>query len=323
VKTWLANFESCYQCLDKLRKPFLLRSLAKCRQTVGVRRVFCIRRRCRAIEYSASPSRLTRTEGPAVPALDLAKLTAVVRNFERPKSLRRLVRSVRRFYPQLRLLVADDSTEPRPVKGVDFLQLPSDSGRAACQNALLARVRTPYFLLLDITAELHRGTRVDQLLQLVVDDKLDIAAGELIACQRRLLVFTRRQPRPEHGLCELARDQLTLTRGVRSRGDGFSWCDLVGNFYVARTNKVRTLGGWDPELRDDEREEFFVRAQRHGLRVGIAPEATIWHWHAAPETRTPISRQSEMPLAVAKMGLARMTDFAGDVVKAPRRALAA
>jgi GT2 family glycosyltransferase len=258
-----------------------------------------------------------------VPAVDLAKLTAVVRNFERPKSLRRLVRSVRRCYPQLRLLVADDSSEPRPVKGVDTLQLPSDSGRAACQNALLARVRTPYFLLLDNTAELHRGTRVEQLLQLMLDDKLDVAAGEIVACRRRLLWFTRRHVRPEHGLCELARDQLTLTRGVRSRGEGFSWCDLVGNFFVARTNKVRTLGGWDPELRDDEREEFFVRAQRHGLRVGLAPEVTIWHWLETPESRLPASQQNQLPLAVARMGLARMTDFDGNVVKAPRRAMAA
>lgn len=258
-----------------------------------------------------------------MPVADLAKLTAVVRNFERPKALRRLVCSVRRLCPQLRLLVADDSSEPRPVKGADCLTLPSDSGRAACQNALLARVRTPYFLLLDNLAELHRGTHVEQLLQLVVDDKLDIAGGEIIACQRRLVFFTRRRPQSEHGLCELARDQLTLTPGVRSRGDGFSWCDLVGNFYVARTNKVRALGGWDPELHDDEREEFFVRAQRHGLRVGFSSEASIWHWLEKPEAKQVAEPQCQMPLAVAKMGLARMTDFNGQTVKAPRRALAA
>jgi Glycosyl transferase family 2 len=264
-----------------------------------------------------------RSRGTAVPTVDLAKLTAIVRNFERPKALRRLVRSVRRSCPQLRLLVADDSTEPRPVKGVECLQLPSDSGRATCQNALLARVRTPYFLLLDNTAELHRGTRIEQLLQLLVDDKLDVAAGEIVACRRRLLWFTRRRPQSEHGLCQLAGDQLTLARGVRSHGDGFSWCDLVGNFYVARTGKVRALGGWDPELRDEEREEFFVRAQRHGLRVGIAPEVTIWHWLEASEARLPATRQDQMPLSVAKMGLARMTDFDGNVVKAPRRGQAA
>lgn len=258
-----------------------------------------------------------------MPAADLAKLTAIVRNFERPKALRRLVRSIRRFYPQLRILAADDSVEPRPLKGIEQIQLPSDSGRSACQNAVLARLRTPYFLLLDNTAELHRGSRIEQLLQLVVDDHLDIAAGDVVRCQRKLLLLTKRQHRPEHGLCEIAGNHLTLRRGHRSRGEGFSWCDLVGNFYVARTNKVRTIGGWDPELRDDEREEFFVRAQRHGLRVGLAPETSIWQWHEASESRTSAREHSELGLAVAKMGLERMTDFDGRVAKAPRRAMAA
>jgi len=258
-----------------------------------------------------------------VATADLAKLTAIVRNFERPKALRRLVRSIRRFYPQLRILIADDSIEPQPLQGLEQISLPSDSGRSACQNALLARLRTPYFLLLDNTAELHRGSHIEKLLQLVVDDKLDIAAGDVTGCQRKLLLFTKRQHRPEHGLCEIAGNQLTLRRGHRSQGEGFLWCDLVGNFYVARTNKVRTIGGWDPELRDDEREEFFVRAHRHGLRVGLAPESAVWHWHEASQSRTPARQHSELGLAVAKMGLARMTGFDGQVAKAPRRVMAA
>jgi hypothetical protein len=254
---------------------------------------------------------------------DLAKLTAIVRNYERPKALRRLVRSIRRHYPQLRILAADDSIEPRPPKGVELIQLPSDSGRSACQNALLARLRTPYFLLLDKTAELHRGSKIEQLFQLVVDNKLDIAGGDMIRCQRKLLLFTKRKHQPEHGLCETAGDQVTLCRGYRSRGEGYSWCDMVGNFYVARTNKVRTIGGWDPELRDDERVEFFIRAQHHGLRVGHVPETSIWQWHEASEAQASSRDQSELGLAVAKMGLVQMTDFDGRTTKAPRRAMAA
>jgi hypothetical protein len=254
---------------------------------------------------------------------DLAKLTAIVRNYERPKALRRLVRSIRRHYPQLRILAADDSIEPRKLKGLELIQLPHNSGRSACQNALLARLRTPYFLLLDNTAELHRGSKIEQLFQLVVDNKLDIAGGDIIRCQRKLRLFTRRKHLPEHGLCEIAGNHVTLCRGHRSSGEGYSWCDLVGNFYVARTNKVRSIGGWDPELRDDEREEFFVRAQHHGLRVGHVPEVSVWQWHEASETRTPAREHSELGLAVAKMGLAQMTDFDGRATKAPRRAMAA
>ena len=258
-----------------------------------------------------------------MPTADLKKLTAVVHTHQRPKSLAQLVKSFRKFYPQLRLLVADDSLEPQSIKGVDTLQLPSGSGRAACLNALLARVRTPYFLLVDDVTELNRASQLELLLQALVDDKLDVAAGDIVACRRRFYFFTRRQPQPQHGLCEISSTSLKLRRGTRLVGDGFSWCDFVGNFYVARTNKVRTIGGWDAELHDDEREEFFVRAQRQGLRVGLVPEVAAWQWQESSDTDQSDAKPDLKSLAVAKMGLERMTDLEGRQFKAPRRAQAA
>ena len=258
-----------------------------------------------------------------MPTADLKKLTAIVRTSNRYRSLKRLVKSVRKFYPQLRLLVADDSLEPQNVQGVDSLRLPERSGRAACLNALLARVRTPYFLLLDELAELNRASQLEQLLQALADDKLDVAGGDIIGCRRRFYFFTRRQHEPRHGLCEISASSLKIRQGTRLVGDGFSWCDFVGDFYVARTNKVRTIGGWDAELCDDEREEFFVRAQRHGLRVGLVPEVSAWQWQESLDSDEDQSRPNLKSLAVAKMGLERMTDLQGQLYKAPRRAMAA
>jgi len=252
---------------------------------------------------------------------DLSQLTAIISTANRPKSLRRLVQSLRRQLPELRILVADPSREPSVPKQADQVKLPPGVGRASCCNALLSRVRTPYFLLLDDRAELTAETQVEPLLQLVVDDKLDLAAGDFLGCQRQWWFFVKRVPQPGHGLLDFAGDQLTLRPGHRTIGEGYAWCDLVHNFFVARTAKVRNLGGWDPELENDEREEFFVRAHRQGLRVGLAPEVVASLWNEPVETEgTVVDRKS---LAVAKMGLARMTDFEGRVVKAPRRAMAA
>ncbi len=254
-------------------------------------------------------------------AADFSQLTTIISTANRPKSLRRLVQSVQKQLPESKILVADDSPQARVPKQVDQVKVPPGVGRASACNALLSRVRTPYFLMLDERAELTVETEVDALLQLVVDDKLDLAAGDFVGCRRRLWFFVKRQPQPGHGLLEFAGDSLTLKPGHRTIGEGYAWCDLVHNFYVARTAKVRNLGGWDPELENDEREEFFVRGQRQGLRVGLAPEvvASLWNEPHEIETTT-VDRRS---LAVAKMGLVRMTDFEGQVVKAPRRALAA
>ena len=253
---------------------------------------------------------------------DLSKLTAIIRTFDRPKSLNRLVKSIRRFLPDLKVLVADDGIESTSCKQVDYFRLPSEKGQAAANNALLARVRTPYFLLLDEQAELHRDSQLLSLLKLVTNDSLDIAAGSIVTCETKLWFFTKRKPSAQHGLLEIAGDRLTLLPGARSQGEGFWWCDIVGSFFVARTDRVRSMGGWDPELRDDAREEFFFRAHRHGIRVGIHPESSSWLWQDnARQTTAP--QHDQLGLAVAKMGLAQMTDAAGRVIRAPRIARAA
>lgn len=254
---------------------------------------------------------------------DLSKLTAIISTSDRPKSLKRLVRSLHRGYPELRVLVADASSEPsRPLCDTETIQLPAGTSRSEGFNALLARVRTPYFLLLDEQCELPKETQIEPLLRLLAQDELDIAAGDLIECRKSLWFFIKRVARPEHGLMEFAGDSLTLSRGCRTAGEGFNWCDLVGPFFVARTNKVRTLGGWDQELIRDEQVEFFVRAHRRGLRVGLVPEVTSWKWNE-PAAANQSAQPDMKSLAVAKMGLSRLTDLDGGIYKAPRRAQAA
>ena len=253
---------------------------------------------------------------------DLSKLTAIIRTFDRPAALKRLVKSIRRFHPTMKVLVADDGVEAISCKQTDCFRLPSEKGQAAAHNALLARIRTPYFLLLDDRAEIHRDSQLMSLLEIVASDRLDVAAGELVASETKFWFFTKRKLQSQHGLMEIAGDRLTLLAGSRSQGEGFWWCDIVGNFFVARTDRVRAMGGWDPELRDDAREEFFFRAHRHGIRVGIQPTSSIWLWQEKTKPAD-APQHDHLGLAVAKMGLSHMTDLTGRVIRAPRMARAA
>jgi GT2 family glycosyltransferase len=273
-------------------------------------------------EIPANLSTLVCQAGLTVATSDTSKLTAIIRTFDRPQALKRLVKSIRKFHPTMKVLVADDGIEATSCKQADCFRLPSEKGQAAAHNALLARVRTPYFLLLDDRSELHRESQLPTLVDLVASDRLDIAAGSLVSCQTKFWFFTKRKPIAEHGLLEIAGDRVALIAGSRSQGDGFWWCDLVANYFVARTDRVRAMGGWDPELRDDSREEFFFRAHRHGIRVGIQPASSIWLWQEkAKVSEEP--QHDQLAIAVAKMGLTQMTDLTGRVIRAPRMARAA
>jgi hypothetical protein len=259
-----------------------------------------------------------------VSSADFSRLTTIVHTSERPGSVDRLVRSSGWVYPQLRVLVADDSAKPQPIAGADAVKVPSGAGVSAARNALLSRVRTPYFLLLEDGMELNRRSGVERLLELVAAGKLDIAAGEVVACRRRFGLFTSRKLEPGHGAFEFEADTMRIvpaSRGVHPDGPGAQSCDITHNFFVARVDKVRAIGGWDAQLQVDERVEFFFRACRYGLKVGVCPESIVYRWDDKPAAR--VAKRDFTSLAVAKMGVSRLIDAEGRTHEAAPHARAA
>lgn len=262
---------------------------------------------------------LTRNEALQVSTDRRRPLTAIITAFRSPKSLLRLLRRLRRYEPGLRLLVASDRAE-LPVPGeADCICLPADVGLSAGRNALLARVQTPYFLLLDDSLQFCRQTKIGRLLSIVSSGDFDLAAGDVLRCQHKFLL-PKREPNPQHGTFHIESphsegDRLLLQRGGTAAGDGILRCDLTHNFFVARTDRVRAMGGWDPAMVTGDRVEFFYRAWQHGLRIGVCPEVLVRRWDAPPQ-RSDGDADNRMGLAVAKMGFARMVDFDGELFAA-------
>lgn len=251
---------------------------------------------------------------------DLSKLTAIVYANGRHKSVERLIQSATRLHPQLRVVVGDDSRQPQPIAGADPIKMPAGIGVSASRNALLARVRTPYFLLLEETMELHAGSHMEKLLEAVASGQCDIAAGEIFGCRRKFGLFTSRTLEPGHATIDATDDALKLTAGARPGVGGVLSCDVTHNYFVARTDKVRAMGGWDPQLQVDERLEFFVRARRAGIKVGVCPASIAWRWTDVP-VATPARDFSS--LAVAKMGVSRLVDAEGRTFSATAHSQAA
>lgn len=243
-------------------------------------------------------------------------LTALIKTFERPKQLRRLVRSITKFYPGLHIIVADDSFQPDPIPRVEYVRLPADSGISVGRNAMLQRVKTPYFLLLDDDTEFTRHTRVEQLLSTIQNFEVDLAAGNYIRCKRQLL-WIRQKPQPFCGTIERSGSQLTISAGYRAVQPGLILCDLVHNFFVASTNAIRGMGGWADVLKLNEHAEFFVRFQEHGLQAAYCPEVTVRHWFARSPKYAPYRDRNFWPLAAQLMGITRFTDMSGRVREFP------
>lgn len=244
---------------------------------------------------------------------DLSQLTAVIKTFQRPLALDRLIRSIRRYYPQLAIAVADDGLVPSPRDDVDYMRLAEDVGLSAGRNALLRHIRTPYFLLLDDDLEFTRRTRIERLLKLVAGGVADLAGGDYYRCKRKWL-FLRRRWQPFHGNFRFQDGDLWLVREFHATHPDYRFCDVVHNFFVARTADVLELGGWDEQLKLNEHVEFFVRLHRQGKRVAYCPDVIARHWSVRNAAYTPFRDRDFTGLAAQKIGVRHVHTFGGKVI---------
>ncbi len=180
------------------------------------------------------------------------QLTILIKTFERPAILRRLVASIRRGYPSLPIIVADDSRNPIEIGDAEIVALPFDSGVSAGRQAALDRVRTPFVMVADDDFVFMRDTALAlAVARLVKNPAIDILGGQLIDLPQ--LRFRE----PPLGQIFATRAQPLVPIG--STIDGLLVCDKVANFYVARTERLR-LVGWDAALRRIDHADFFTRA---------------------------------------------------------------
>jgi glycosyltransferase involved in cell wall biosynthesis len=253
---------------------------------------------------------------------DLSQLTAIIKTFHRPRALDRLIRSIRRYYPQLSISVADDGITPSPRNDVDYLRLPPDVGLSAGRNALLRHIGTPYFLLLDDDLEFCSQTRIEHLLEPVFRGGVDIAGGDYYHCKRKLF-FTRRRWQPFHGIFRFENGDLQLVRETRAARPQINFkyelCDVVHNFFVARTADVLELGGWDEELKLNEHVEFFVRLRRAQRRVAYCAHVVALHWKERHENYTCYRDRDFTSLAAKKIGVRRVNRFHGQPIASGAR----
>jgi GT2 family glycosyltransferase len=251
-------------------------------------------------------------------ASDVAsKVTALVKTFERPRSLDRLLRSLRRFYPNLRVIVGDDSVTAFPRTDVDYVRLPVDIGVAAGRNAVLELVETPYFLSLDDDFSFTAVTRIEELVDTLQRHDAALVAGDLIRCEQKFPLWIRRNREVYHGLIRREGDSLRLIPGhSTSVGEAFA-CDLAPHFFLARTDVIRSLGGWFAPLKMDEHQELLFRLKEEELTVLHRPDVSIEHWQDRPEVYAAFRARDYLPLVASRHGLRQITDLQGNLREFP------
>jgi glycosyltransferase involved in cell wall biosynthesis len=233
-------------------------------------------------------------------------ITVVVKAFERPHALRRLLTSIRRFYPGIAIVVVDDSAEPlEPVPAdITYLHEPYRSlGAAHGRNVGLRHARTPYVLFSDDDMVFERRTDLGRMLY-----ALESTAFDVVSCVWLDFEPWRgicRGPRRFEGTLDVEERTLVHRLGETRRvQDGLPVFDIVHQFFIAAKERLGR-DPWDAELNLSEHYELFLLLEDRGLLCTRLADVVVQHRQELPsgyqEIREDTARYVETWLA--KRGL--------------------
>jgi hypothetical protein len=223
----------------------------------------------------------------ALPSLALAFAT-----IERPQVAQRLVRSVRKYFADLPIYVADQSRQVAAMAGfyqqhaVTLLRMPYDAGVTASRNRLAQEIREDYFVLCDDDFIIGPQTRFGDALHILeTHPEIGVVGGKLydfgwneewVRNWELFLQYDRQQKIlfsiPIYESAPRARE----VGGIR-----FFLCDAVLNFAVFRRSIFSEGVQWDERFKSNgEHEDFFLNLKVNSPhRVAYLPTMVAHHHH--------------------------------------------
>lgn len=228
------------------------------------------------------------------PARGGSSLALAFATIERPPVVQRLIRSVRRYFPDMPIYVADQSREIGRMLAfydahrVHLVTMPFDAGVAASRNWLVAAMTEDFFVLCDDDFILDSQTSFGDALAIFA------ARPEIGVIGGRLRDTSNGTPYDRHWEMHLHYDRagrlltsIPIYRFAprqRRLGDiAYYECDTVLNFAVFRRAIFADGIGWDERFTcNGEHEDFYLNLKLNSAhRVGYLPSMVALHDHPA------------------------------------------
>lgn len=257
----------------------------------------------------------------------MQNITFLIKTFDRPSCVKRLVKSIYRYYPRTKVLIADDSrgqsckqyfAKRFPDKEITVYELEPDQGLSFGRNYLVDRVSTDYFVLLDDDFVFDSKTNIEGALEIVKEKDLDILGGYFrnfavrngfISLVKLAVQNVIHYDNPANYLgafryCE--DDHVLYIDRVRHEFPDYVETDIVQNFFVARTSVIRDVNRWDDELKLQEHTAFFYKAKQNGLKVAFSNIFSVQHKPVRTKSYRAYRNRNYFQLFMEKYGIQKV-----------------
>lgn len=186
-------------------------------------------------------------------------VTALIKAFKRPHAVKNLYESIRNFYPNLKIVIVDDSEEAMDQsifdENVNYIHTEFDIGLSAGRNLGIKNIDTKYFLLLDDDFLFIEDTKIEKMYDILENKGFDIVAGGVHDFGTK--------PRSFQGIFKKKDTTLMLLdKSYRKKHNGYKCYDYVINFFLGKTDLIKN-NLWTPELKLAEHEDFFYNLSKN------------------------------------------------------------
>lgn len=208
-------------------------------------------------------------------------VTFAVKTFLRPRTMNRCLAGIRQTTFTGQVVVADDSDKywSTADPAVQVVKLPFNVGISRGRNAALEQVKTKYVLFTDDDTVHTRASNWQKAYEyLEAHPDVDAVACTLIEVPSfRTHVYGSKAETLYAKSADPVYEPGQLVHGLPFRL-------MTSNDFLARTESIRSIGGWDDELRLNEHRDFFSRASG---KLVFVQDPEVFAFHA----RTPWNKK--------------------------------
>lgn len=224
--------------------------------------------------------KVTGAKMPSAEEIDAMRknVTFIYKSFERKKYARQLYHNIQKYYPGVRVIIADDSAIPLELdeEYAEVLHLPFNSGLSYGLNRALSRVETPYVIRMDDDELLTPFTRFEEHYQFLQEHpEVDLVGVFPYTAPLFRSIDVVEEEYYRHPMSH-AEKELRIPHMTRIDEEHV----VVGkspNIFLVSTEKLRSVG-YDDNIRMIDHQEFFYRAAGNLVSV-IATSSYVFHRH--------------------------------------------
>lgn len=221
-------------------------------------------------------------------------VTLLIHTYKRPECAKRLEESAREKYPDMPILVYDDTE--------------ADKGLSWGRNYLVEKAKTKYVFICDDDCIFTKNTDLEEMKRRLEADDLDILSmhDETVGTHYNG-IYELEKGDPEFG------DTVHLKN---PKEDGL--CDFVINFFLAKRESL-LKHKWDERLKIGEHFAFFYN-HRGKLKMKHAGDISIAHEHIGSEEYNKDRQRAWdfLYMYMVEQGLRRRVSLDGAILEVPR-----